>query len=105
MSSQAWVLAKLVQVIDFLGGLSLLKESTLSVELLLQPLRLADSISHYCKFLPKTLSLSLLIRNAGSRPELILSNNEFLQQKKKQLYFPTIRKPAVLGPKICVVLS
>lgn len=61
LSRQAWVLSKLVQVIDFLGGLSLLKESTLSMESPPQPLRWADSISHYCKFLPKRLKQLRLI--------------------------------------------
>lgn len=38
LSRQVWVLSKLVQIIDFPGGLSLLKKSTLSIELLPQPL-------------------------------------------------------------------
>lgn len=39
LSRRARVLLKLVHAIDFLGGLSLLKEPTLSMELLPQPLR------------------------------------------------------------------
>lgn len=55
LSRQVRVLLKLVQVIDFLGGLSLLKDSTLSMELLAQPLRWPDSISYYFKCLPRRL--------------------------------------------------
>ena len=39
LSRPVGALSKLVHVIDFLWGLSLLKESTLSMELLPQPLR------------------------------------------------------------------
>lgn len=92
LSRQAWVLWKLVQVIDFLGGLSLLKESTLSMELLPQPLRWADSISHYCKFLPKRLKWLRLIGNAMFCPGLILLVNKFDKNPVK-LLFPVVLKP------------